>query len=142
MSSQKLFSQDPFQVLLHQTCSFFSSYQRNRKKYLAEQSAKESYLEQERKVISPLLPDQCPTCGHSPVATILWGLPDFKSPGLQSSMEAGKIVWGGCIVGNDDPTWQCIKCGQSIWKTGSGPTAKLIEYSEKLQQLKRSESPC
>ena len=122
MSSQKFVSQDPFQVLLHQTCSFFSSYQRNRKKYLAEQSAKESYLEQERKVISPLLPD-------------------FKSPRLQSSMEAGEIVWGGCIVGNDDPTWRCIKCGQLIWKTGSAPTAKLIEYSEKLQQLKRSESP-
>ncbi len=83
-------------------------------------------------------PKECPKCGHSPVAKILYGLPDF-SPALDASIEAGKTSIGGCCTGSDDPTWKCSKCGQRIWKTGSG-LAKLAEeltlWEERLKQIK------
>ena len=83
-------------------------------------------------------PKECPKCGHSPVAKILYGLPDF-SPALDASIEAGKTSIGGCCTGLDDPTWKCSKCDQRIWKTGSG-LAKLAEeltiWEERLKQIK------
>ena len=38
------------------------------------------------------------------------------SPKLQKSMEEGKTIIGGCCIGFDDPTWECSKCKQQIWK--------------------------
>ena len=82
-------------------------------------------------------PKECPKCGHSPVAKILYGLPDF-SPELDASIEAGKTSIGGCCrTGLDDPTWKCSKCGQRVWKIGSSPAAKLAEASKIWEQLKR-----
>ena len=60
-------------------------------------------------------PRKCPKCGHTPVGTILWGMPDMD-PKLQQSMEEGKTIIGGCCIGFDDPTWECSKCQQQIWK--------------------------
>ena len=60
-------------------------------------------------------PKKCPKCGHSPVGKILWGMPRMDDK-LQELMDAGKIIIGGCCLGGDDPTWECSKCHQQIWK--------------------------
>jgi hypothetical protein len=33
---------------------------------------------------------------------------------LERDMELGKIVLGGCVIGEDDPDWQCVDCGTSF----------------------------
>ncbi len=60
-------------------------------------------------------PRKCPKCGYAPVGTMLWGMPRMDST-LQESMDAGKIIIGGCCVSPDDVTWECSKCNQQIWK--------------------------
>ena len=60
-------------------------------------------------------PRKCPTCGHSPVGKILWGMPRMDDK-LQELMDAGKIIIGGCCLSPDDATWECSKCHQQIWK--------------------------
>jgi hypothetical protein len=57
-------------------------------------------------------PLYCPSCGHSPVAAILYGDP-AESPELDRKREAGLIVYGG-IPWPNPPKWQCSKCGQKI----------------------------
>ena len=42
-------------------------------------------------------------------------MPDMD-PKLQKSIEEGKTIIGGCCLGGDDPTWECSKCHQQIWK--------------------------
>ena len=60
-------------------------------------------------------PRKCPTCGHSPVGKILWGMPHMDSK-LEELMDTGKVIIGGCCLGGDDPTWECSKCHQQIWE--------------------------
>ena len=60
-------------------------------------------------------PRKCPTCGHSPVGKILWGMPRMDDK-LQELMDAGKIIIGGCCLSGDDVIWECSKCHQQIWK--------------------------
>ena len=51
----------------------------------------------------------CPSCGFRPVARIVYGLP--KDPEfneyerkLYEEEEAGKVIFGGCIINSDSPT--------------------------------------
>lgn len=56
-------------------------------------------------------PLKCPQCGHRPVGTILYGLPDFSEE-LQAELRDGRTVLGGCCVEPEhDSTWECSKCG-------------------------------
>tara|TARA_Y100000287_G_C14202035_1_gene346032 strand:- start:46 stop:294 length:249 start_codon:yes stop_codon:yes gene_type:complete len=64
----------------------------------------------------------CPSCGFRPVARIEYGLP--KDPEfneyerkLYEEEEAGKVIFGGCIINSDSPTWECSKCNQQIWRS-------------------------
>ena len=52
---------------------------------------------------------KCPQCGKSSVALIFWGYPGNMDWYLQA-IENKEIVAGGCIIGNDDPKWQCNDC--------------------------------
>ncbi len=67
-------------------------------------------LEQSRK------PVRCPKCGGRPVARIVYGLPYFSEQEA-AAVDAGKIVLGGCIFTNDDPAWECVPCGQQIYRS-------------------------
>jgi hypothetical protein len=62
-------------------------------------------------------PSKCPSCKEKRIAAILYGLPAF-SPELESDIEAGRIVLGGCCVTDDDPAWQCNVCGAQIFRKG------------------------
>ena len=56
-------------------------------------------------------PKVCSDCGSKKIAKIVYGLPHFSEKERQQ-VEAGKIVFGGCVVSEDDPDWQCVDCGQ------------------------------
>ena len=51
----------------------------------------------------------CPQCGSSNVAAIMYGLPDFNDE-LERELEAGRVVLGGCVISGEDPKWQCNEC--------------------------------
>jgi hypothetical protein len=60
-------------------------------------------------------PDKCPECGSGKIAEILYGLPVF-SPGLEKKINEDKITLGGCCVSGNEPSWNCIDCGTTIFK--------------------------
>jgi hypothetical protein len=60
-------------------------------------------------------PERCLHCGSERIAKILWGMP-IDSEELERDIERGRIVLGGCLVGENDPEWQCVDCGASYPK--------------------------
>jgi YgiT-type zinc finger domain-containing protein len=52
---------------------------------------------------------QCPRCGSSNVAEILYGYP---SPELMERRRDEPIVLGGCEIHPDGPAWRCLECGE------------------------------
>lgn len=59
-------------------------------------------------------PVKCPRCGARPLATILYGEPEF-SENLEQMIGAGRFVLGGCCLTLDAPSWQCTHCGLQIY---------------------------
>jgi hypothetical protein len=53
-------------------------------------------------------PVKCPRCGSGRVAPIVWGLP---SPETVERSARGEVALGGCVIGEDDPEWECLGCG-------------------------------
>ena len=68
-------------------------------------------IEQKRK------PRKWPNCGHMPEGKIFY---EYPSPDFWESKKekftSGEIIIGGCCLRFDDPTWECFKCHQQIWK--------------------------
>ena len=60
-------------------------------------------------------PRKCPKCGFSPVASILYGMPAYDEE-LERRLEDKSLVLGGCVVGYDDPKWECAGCGTEFYK--------------------------
>ena len=60
-------------------------------------------------------PKKCPNCGNTKIATILYGLPAFDEQ-LEKGLNDGSIRLGGCCITDDDPKWECAKCGAKIYK--------------------------
>ena len=58
-------------------------------------------------------PKVCSECGSKKIANIVAGYPPFSEKDLQDA-EAGKIVFGGCVVSEDDPRWSCVDCGKQF----------------------------
>jgi len=59
--------------------------------------------------------EKCPQCGSWRVAEILYGMPSMDAR-LERDLEAERIVLGGCVVTDHDPTWQCADCGAQIYR--------------------------
>ena len=53
---------------------------------------------------------KCPQCGKSSIALIFWGLPGGDIEAFEQAIENKEIVTGGCLIGNDDPKWECNYC--------------------------------
>ena len=51
----------------------------------------------EEKVTAKKKLKNCPKCGCSKIASILYGMPAF-SPELEMELDEGKIVLGGCCI--------------------------------------------
>ena len=61
----------------------------------------------------PALP-QCPDCGQSEAVPILYGLPD---PRAMQDVAPGSFAFGGCVIGENDPQWECRACGRRFGST-------------------------
>jgi len=64
-------------------------------------------------------PRRCTACRSSTIARILYGLPAMDAE-LERELEEGRLVLGGCVIGMDDPAWQCTTCGARVHVTGRG----------------------
>ena len=60
---------------------------------------------------------KCPKCGASRIANILYGLPALSEK-LNKKLEEGKVVLGGCIISDDDPSWCCTECESVFFREG------------------------
>jgi predicted RNA-binding Zn-ribbon protein involved in translation (DUF1610 family) len=49
--------------------------------------------------------EKCPKCG-APGLFILYGMPDGQEP-------PEGCVWGGCVIGEDEPDYACPECGHT-----------------------------
>jgi len=58
-------------------------------------------------------PSSCPKCGSKKIARILRGYPAM-SPEFREELDNGTVTLGGCEVSDDDPAWECPKCGEVI----------------------------
>ena len=52
---------------------------------------------------------KCPQCGKSSIALIFWGYPG-NIEAYSQAIKNKEIVGGGCIIGNNDPKWECNDC--------------------------------
>ena len=53
---------------------------------------------------------RCLECGADAVP-IVYGLPGVE---LMEASDRGEVALGGCIIMDDQPTWQCLHCGHSF----------------------------
>jgi hypothetical protein len=60
-------------------------------------------------------PKYCPSCRHTPVADIVYGLVSLDEE-LNQQLEAGLVTLGGCCVSDNDPAWECSQCGWQGWR--------------------------
>ena len=58
---------------------------------------------------------QCPECKSNNTAFIFWGYPGDMDWYL-NAVDEKKIVPGGCMIGNNDPKWECNDC-HNRWGT-------------------------
>jgi hypothetical protein len=54
-------------------------------------------------------PRKCPNCGSLKIARIVYGLIDDLNPDLEKDLKEGKVVLGGCVIG--EAKWECADCG-------------------------------
>lgn len=64
-------------------------------------------------------------CGGK-VARIFYGMPAYTEK-LQADLDAGRVILGGCCLGDRGPTWQCTKCEQEFYKD----SAEIITTKKK-----------
>lgn len=64
---------------------------------------------------------RCPNCGSLKVARILYGLIDELTPDLEKQLKEGKIVLGGCVIG--EAKWECADCGVRLSRRGATITS-------------------
>jgi len=60
-------------------------------------------------------PRKCPVCDASPVASILYGMPNFSEK-LEQELAEGRTTLGGCCIEIDGPLWECSHCKLKIYK--------------------------
>jgi hypothetical protein len=58
---------------------------------------------------------ECPDCGHAPVASIFYGMPDISDE-LFEKNNVVRLSLGGCVIELDQSTWQCSKCEVDFYR--------------------------
>ena len=74
---------------------------------------------------TPLPP--CPKCGSTDAVEIIYGYPTDET-GMAA--ERGEIVLGGCLVGMEDPDYQCRGCDSPLpWvRPDEVEASEVIEF--------------
>jgi hypothetical protein len=65
---------------------------------------------------------RCRECGGE-LLPIIYGLPDG---GLMAAAEAGTVVLGSCVIGDDDPTHECASCRRPEWVAGDATVTTTV----------------
>ena len=73
-------------------------------------------------------PEKCPKCG-APVYRIQYGLPTMSEEEYFNTYHE-HVIFGGCCISEDDPEWQCSKCGAEIYNATHIPFAKKDAYAK------------
>lgn len=73
-------------------------------------------------------PDKCPKCG-APVYRIQYGLPAMSEEEYFNTYHE-HVIYGGCCISEDDPEWQCSKCGVEIYNAAHIPFTKKDAYAK------------
>ena len=73
-------------------------------------------------------PEKCPKCG-APVYRILYGLPAMSEEEYFNTYHE-HVIYGGCCISEDDPEWQCSKCGAEIYNATHIPYTKKDAYAK------------
>lgn len=68
-------------------------------------------------------PKYCPNCGKKTIAEIIWGMPFSADMEMEKT---GKVIIGGCIVSDNDPTWRCRSCDFDLYDKESKMASPLI----------------
>ena len=58
-------------------------------------------------------PKKCPSCQQKAGARILWGMP-YMTDKVESALNNGTLVLGGCVVDQNSEEFQCLQCGH-MW---------------------------
>ena len=58
-------------------------------------------------------PSACLVCDSDKILNIVYGYP---ADSLDKDAQEGKVILGGCCVTDDDPQWQCEKCGTDFYR--------------------------
>ena len=74
-------------------------------------------------------PKNCPQCGSTKFAQILYGRPTSEAT---EAIERGEFVLGGCFVLPDQPDWECQACRHQ-WFDATDPAR--IEWEKLLDDL-------
>jgi len=61
-------------------------------------------------------PRKCPSCSYTPVASIIYGMPSISDE-LFEKEKRGELIFGGCVIEENQPAWQCLKCGAEFYKS-------------------------
>ena len=52
---------------------------------------------------------KCIQCNGTSVAEIIYGLCEITNE-LEQAINKKQIILGGCLIGNNDPKWECTDC--------------------------------
>jgi hypothetical protein len=96
--------------------------------------------EGERRALAALLhlppPMPCPACGSPTAVPLEFGLPIEP---LFRAAQLGLVALGGCIVGEDPPTHNCLACRAEVWRDGRHKPAGW--YHEQLYRPRPQRDP-
>jgi hypothetical protein len=67
----------------------------------------------ESECIASRKPIKCSNCGSKDILPIVYGLP---APETFEEAEKGLIKLGGCVIFDNDPSWECNDCGVQFYK--------------------------
>ena len=60
-------------------------------------------------------PKKCRFCSSLRIATISYGYPCMDEE-MERRLQAGTLSLGGCVIGIDDPAWECSDCKIQMWR--------------------------
>lgn len=67
----------------------------------------------EKRIVSATKPEACPICGAR-VDRILYGEPMMSEDEYFEKYHE-HVIYGGCLITVDPPTWACSKCGTNFY---------------------------
>lgn len=86
---------------------------------------------------------RCPDCSSPRVRSIVYGEPGAE---LSEQAKAGSLVLGGCLIGDESPSWDCPDCGNrfgSLNRPRARPRPRTAqEWAELIETMVPSPSRC